>query len=195
MQTNSLLSEIGRYVESLFHIYNKPYLLYHNLDHRLQVVRHTEEIAGHYPLDANSLFSVVAAAWFHDTGHLKGEPEGHEERSVQIMKGYLSGKGISEEIITEISLCILATKMPVVASTLLEQIICDADTYHLGTEDFLHLDKLVWQELELRLNKAVNSKVQRSLLLLENHHFFTRYCQQLLSAGKDRNIAQLKMSL
>jgi HD superfamily phosphodiesterase len=83
MQTNSLLSEIGSYVERLFRICNKPYLLYHNLDHTLQVVQHTKEIAGHYPLDANSLFSVVAAAWFHDTGHLTGESEGHEERSVR----------------------------------------------------------------------------------------------------------------
>ena len=46
--------------------------------------------------------------------------------------------------------------MPAVPSTLVEQIICDADTYHLGTEDFLHLDKLVWQELELIFNQTHN---------------------------------------
>ena len=109
----------------------------------------------------------MAAAWFHDTGHLNGAPEGHEERSVQIMKEFLATKGIEEKIITEISICIRGTKMPAVATTLVEQIICDADTYHLGTKDFLHFDKLVWQEMELRLKRSIHNKVQRSLLFLE----------------------------
>ena len=128
-------------------------------------------------------------------GHLVGEPEGHEESSVGIMKAFLTGKSIDEKIITEISLCILATKIPATPSTLLEQITCDADTYHLGTKDFLYFDKLVWQEMERRLNKPISNKPQRSLLFLEKHQFFTHYCQQLLSAGKDRNISQLKMFL
>ncbi|MEP7373665.1 MAG: HD domain-containing protein [Chitinophagaceae bacterium] len=195
MQTNSLLSEIVTYVESLFRIYNKPYLLYHNLYHTRQVVRHAEEIASHYELENNSFFEVVAAAWFHDTGQLTGEPGGHEERGVQIMKEFLAGKNSDEKIITGISLCIMATKMTATASTLTEQIICDADTYHLGTKDFLRLDKLVWEEMEQRLNKPISNKIQRSLVFLEKHQFFTLYCRQLLSAGKDRNISQLKMFL
>ena len=195
MRKNKLLSDIKDYVESFFRVNHKPYLLYHNLDHTLQVVQHAEEIAGHYLLDADSFFSVMAAAWFHDTGHLTGEPEGHEERSVQIMKEFLTTKGIDEKIITEISSCIMGTKIPVVASALVEQIICDADTYHLGTKDFLHFDKLVWQEMELRLKRPIHNKVQRSLLFLERHQFFTSYCRQLLSAGKERNISTLKSSL
>jgi hypothetical protein len=89
----------------------------------------------------------------------------------------------------------MATKMPVVASTLMQEIVCDADTYHLGTKDFPDRDKLVWQETELRLGRPIENKVQRSLQFLEKHQFFTGYCKQHLSTGKEKNIQYLKISL
>jgi HD superfamily phosphodiesterase len=195
MQTNSLLSEIDSYTEELFRINNKPYLLYHNIDHTRLVVQHSAEIAIYYKLDDNLRVTLLAAAWFHDTGYLLGDPEGHEERGVQLMKEFLIPKGIDEKIINDISLCIMATKLPPAPSSLLEKILCDADTYHLGTKDFFHLDKQVWKEVELRLNKPVDNTLSKSLLFLEKHQFFTSYCQQFLSAGKNRNILQLKMFL
>ena len=195
MQTNSLLSEIAKYTEEFFRINNKPYLLYHNIDHTRRVVQHAAEISIYYKLAENSIFTILAAAWFHDTGYLLGDPVGHEERGVQLMKEFLTGKGVDEKIINDISLCIMATKLPPAPSSLLEEIICDADTYHLGTRDFLHLDKLLWQEMEHRFNKPVDNKELKSLHFLERHQFFTSYCQELLSTGKDRNISQLKMFL
>jgi HD superfamily phosphodiesterase len=192
MRTNKLLSDIKDYVESFFRVNHKPCLLYHNLDHTLQVVQHTEEIAGHYLLDSDSFFSVMAAAWFHDTA---GEPEGHEERSVQIMKEFLATKGIEEKIITEISSCIMGTKMPAVATTLVEQIICDADTTTWERKIFCILTNWCGGKWNLDLRGPLHNKVQRSLLFLERHQFFTSYCRQLLSAGKERNISTLKSSL
>jgi hypothetical protein len=76
MQTNNLLSEIVSYVENLLRIYNEPYPLYHNFYHTRQVLQHAEGIAGHYELDNNFLFTVLATGRFHDTGHLTGEPAG-----------------------------------------------------------------------------------------------------------------------
>ena len=192
ISTEILLSEIACHVEGLFEANKYPYLVYHNLDHTRLVVQHAMEIAKHYPLDNRSVFILLAAAWFHDTGHLAGNIEDHEETSVQIMKEFLTTKSVDEKTVNEISVCIRATKMPPVPSTLLEQIICDADTFHIGTEDFPHFNKLVWLEMEQRLNRPISNKVRQSLLFLKNHRFFTSYCQQLLSKGKDRNILQLK---
>lgn len=193
--TGVLLFEIARHVEGLFAAIPHPCLLYHNLDHTRLVVQHATEMARHYSLDNKSVFIVLAAAWFHDTGHLSGNMEEHEERSVQIMKEYLATKSIDKKTIQEIALCILATKMPTKPSSLLEQIICDADSFHIGTADFFHLDNLVWQELEIRLNKPIDNQVQQSLLFLTNHRFFTNYCQELLLEGKEKNILQLKALL
>ncbi|MEO7982878.1 MAG: HD domain-containing protein [Bacteroidota bacterium] len=192
MNTDTIEAEIVIHVKGLFNSYNRPYLLYHNLTHSINVVRHAREIAEQYKLDRHSLFVVLSAAWFHDTGQLTGDMAVHEETSVQFMKEFFSRKPVDQKIIDEIAGCIMATKMPVKPASLTEEILCDADTYHLGTENFQQLDKLVWKELELRLNNTINNQAERSLAFLEDHQFFTVYCLQLLSAGKKKNIDRLK---
>jgi hypothetical protein len=39
--------------------------------------------------------------------------------------------------------CICATKLPQRPKSLLEEIVCDADKYNLGTENFLKSDELL----------------------------------------------------
>jgi predicted metal-dependent HD superfamily phosphohydrolase len=86
--------------------------------------------------------------------------------------------------------CILATKFPSHPANLLEQIICDADTYHLGTDLFRQTDPLVRKEMAQRFGDmpAVNWK-QKTLAFLRQHVFFTDYCQALLNKKKQENIA------
>jgi HD superfamily phosphodiesterase len=192
MTTDTIEAAIVIHVKGLFNSYNRSYLLYHNLTHTINVVRHAREIAAYYKLDSRSIFVLLSAAWFHDTGQLKGDMAVHEETSVQFMKDFFFGKSVDQEITDDIAKCIMATKMPVKPASLTEEILCDADTYHLGTESFQQLDKLVWKELELRLNSTIDNQAERSLVFLEDHQFFTGYCQQLLSAGKNKNIDWLK---
>lgn len=187
-----MLAGIKEHVEQLFNTYTKPWLLYHNLAHTQQVVQHAEEIAAYYLLEEDILFVLLAAAWFHDTGQLLGDMATHEESGVQIMRSYLSDQQVDEKIQDEIAQCILATKMPVKPVTLIEKILCDADTYHLGTQDFIIMDKLVWQELELRLARTFDKHAEHTLHFLEAHTFYTAYCQQLLNEGKHQNMQQLK---
>ena len=194
---DKIILKVKPYIQELFSRRTPSFLKYHNLAHTEKVVERTIEIskASPVPLNEKDFFCVITAAWFHDTGHLFNELKDHEQAGADLMAAFLKSFQLEDSIINEAAGCIMATRVPSNPKTAIEQIICDADTYHLGTRDFQHLDKLVWQELELRLNKPINNKVQRSLLLLENHHFFTGYCRQLLSTGKDRNIAQLNMSL
>ncbi len=119
----------------------------------------------------------------------------HEETSVQFMKDFFYCKPIEQDTISDIAKCIMATKMPVTPTNLLEEIICDADTWHLGTKDFYRLDAMVWKELELRLTKCIENQVEKSLQFLESHRFYTSYCMGLLSAGKTKNIELLKTLL
>jgi hypothetical protein len=191
MKTEALLIDVKAYVEGLFLANMNPSLIYHNLDHTRQVVLHTEEIAVHYSLGENTLFALLTAAWFHDTGQLFGDMVGHEELGVQIMQGYLHNK-VDANTLNEAARCIMATKMPPKPLTLTEMILCDADTYHLGTPEFRKMDDLVWQELELRLKKKYNNKIALSLRFLQTHTFYTEYCRQLLDEGKRKNIEQLK---
>ena len=69
----------------------------------------------------------------------------------------------------------------------MEEIVCDADTYKLGTKDFLKADKLLKKEFELR-GMPVDNWEEKTLEFLQSHKYFTLYCQALLNKGKEENI-------
>jgi len=87
----------------------------------------------------------------------------------------------------------MATKAPQNPSNLLEEILCDADTYHLGTKDFKETNKLVKQEYT-----AVNGPMtklawlQLVIRFMEKHRYHTTYCKELLEEKKNNNMAKLK---
>ncbi|KAA2239036.1 HD domain-containing protein [Chitinophaga agrisoli] len=195
MEREELLKDMSAYVKGLFTTFANPLLLYHNLAHTQQVVKHAKEIAGHCMVEEELLFVLLTAAWFHDTGHLWGEMATHEERGVKIMQAYCRDKGVDEGAIEVIGQAIMATRMPVKPVTLVEMILCDADTYHLGTPEFRKMDALVWQELELRLQTTFNRKRQFTLRFIEGHNFYTAYCRALLGQQKEENIRLLKAGL
>jgi hypothetical protein len=76
---------------------------------------------------------------------------------------------------------------------LLQQILRDADTYHLGTKEFKEVNRLVYEESKLR--NQVKSKLQwerDTLELLKRHRFYTSYCNELLTERKMANAKKLK---
>ena len=180
-------------VAGLYTQYQTAILLYHNLDHTQTVVERTQEIAPNYCLNEEDEFTLLAAAWFHDTGQLFADAEHHEVRSVSVMRDYLEKKGTEIKIIDLIEGCILATKVPQAPKSLLEEIICDADIYNLGIDDFFRTDKLLKRETELRNNILLDDWEwdKKTLDLLENHKYFTLYCQDTLEKGRQKNIEML----
>lgn len=165
---------------------------YHNLVHTVNVVEHTGEIGSFYQVKAADLSILKIAGWFHDIGHLYGSYEGHEEKGVMVMRGYMEQFKLPEDIIETISGCIRATKFPSCPRSLYEKILCDSDTYHFGTAYFHETDALVRKEVELRIGKPFPEWHKKSIWLLEHHQFYTSYCQQLLEKGKQENIVWLR---
>ena len=163
---------------------------YHNLDHTQSVVAHAKEIASFYLLNEKDVFILTAAAWFHDIGHLYGDMHGHEERGVIIMEQYLTD--IPEDLLVAVSDCIMATKAHFTPRNLREEIIRDADTYHVGTSKFRQTDALVHREMEIRTGKKFPDWSVQSLKFLKEHIFYTGYCQKLLEEGKQQNIRWLE---
>lgn len=185
--TTTLLQEVQDYVEAFYHRFQRAELLYHNIHHTENVVRRSCEICDCYSLRETDRFILLAAAWFHDTGQLFGSPVNHEERSVIIMKDFMDDKIADETIIHAIEGCIIATKLANDPHTFLEEIICDADTYNLGTTEFSRTDKLLKKEFELRLNEEMVNWSELTLSFLETHTYFTPYCQSLLNNKKQKN--------
>lgn len=192
MDANNLYKKTEQYVTDLFNNNKNPDLVFHNLEHTVQVVERTKEIAGHYYLSENDMLAVYIAAWFHDTGYLFTDPAHHEEKSVEQMQEFMKIHAPDEKLEATIEACILATRPPRQHDSLLKEIICDADTYHLGTKEFKDADKKVWEEYNLN-GTTLHEKewITKTIELLNAHQFYTKYCIDLLEKGKQKNIKKL----
>ncbi len=182
-----------QHVTNLYNTNNTTKLLYHNLQHTQNVVTRTKEIAGHYNLVENDMVILFVAAWFHDTGYLFAEPKVHEEKSVELMRAFIESEIEDDNLVNSIEECILATKAINSPKNLLQQILCDADTYHLGTKDFNETNKQVFEEFRMRGNTISKMDWQiKAIQLLEGHQFYTTYCKELLTEKKKKNMKKLK---
>jgi len=188
-----VLDQVRAHVASLFHANKDERLIYHNLGHTERVVKAVVKIANHYQLSDHDFFVVNAAAWFHDIGYLTSFDH-HEARGAESAKQFLTARGAEPEVIELIVNCILATKMPQHPVSLLEQIVCDADLFHLGGDNFKENNKLMRREVKAFHEKDIDKDEWRlkTIALFEGHHYHTEYCQDLLNAKKELNLQELK---
>jgi hypothetical protein len=120
--------------------------------------------------------------------------DNHEENGSKIAETFYTDHGVSAEDIKLIKGCIMATKMPQSPVTLLDKIVCDADLFHLGTEDFFKKDNLLLKEINIQHHTDL-SKLEwrhKTIKFLESHQYHTDYCKLLLEDTKQKNIETLK---
>ncbi|HYC40949.1 MAG TPA: Pycsar system effector family protein [Chitinophagaceae bacterium] len=188
-----LLSEAQTYVSNLFRTKNTKSIRFHNLEHTQGVVIAAEEMADYYQLQDEDRVALALGAWFHDSGFTSGDAEGHENRGIQIASRFLQEQGVDQALINKVRSAIEATRLPQTPKNLLEQILCDADLYHLGTDDFSDRSKLLREELSELSKKDFSKKEWRKLNInfLENHKYFTEYARRKLQPVKERNLQRL----
>jgi predicted metal-dependent HD superfamily phosphohydrolase len=193
MDPNNFYKKTEQYVTDMFNDNPDPSLIFHNLDHTKTVVNRTKEIAGHYYLSEKDMLAVYVAAWFHDTGYLFTRPEDHEEKSVEMMQAFMKDNDADAELVSLIEECIMATRTPHQRETLLQQILCDADTYHLGTKEFKETNRKVWEEYTQRGTVLTEREwAVKTIELLKTHKYHTKYCKDLLEDRKQKNMKKMK---
>ncbi len=111
-------------------------LYYHNLKHTLDVIIQVEIIGRGENISDEELLLLKTAALFHDIGNIKGSKD-HEYNGTIMAREYLIKYGYSNEQIETINGIIMATKLPPMPETLLQEIICDSDLDYLGRYDFV----------------------------------------------------------
>lgn len=185
--------KVQEYVHSAFDSKKDKALLYHNFTHTQNVVKAATRIGRHYRLNERDLFIVTTAAWFHDIGYLE-DYNHHELMGADIAASFLRKQGVPEEITLAVTNCILATRMPQSAKTLLEEIVCDADMFQLGSDEFAENNKLLRKELELKKGTTINKEEWRrnTIRFLESHTYYTDYCRSLLEPKKKEIVEKLK---
>ena len=170
--------EVHQFALQFFREHSDPRIMYHDLTHTQQVAAAAAQIANHYHLNDNDFYIVLTAAWFHDVGYFI-DMQQHEATSAEYIANYLRGKQIDETVINGVTNCILATKLPQSPANLLEEIVCDADLFHFGTDEFGERNKLMRKEyVEVSGNEISKEEWRKKTIqLLESHHYFTDYCQ------------------
>jgi len=195
MDYRTILEDAKHWIKDYIAKNNAQNYCFHNLVHTLDVVNAVELMADHYELSARDRFVVLAAAYFHDLGYFTGGAADHEMRSAALAANFLSNRGVDSDLIGEISGCILATRLPQHPKNLLESIVCDADLFHLGGENFQERDALMKREYN-QTNACEQEKWEsQTLSLLENHRYHTDYARHRLNEKKQQNINYLKQHM
>lgn len=185
-----LLTQAQVYVSDLFRNKVKPEYVFHNLQHTQEVVAASEEMAEHYQLPDEDRLALALAAWFHDSGYSKGSAAGHEAESIRLAREFLQQKNVSEELIQKTSEYIDATRIPQSPKSLPGQILCDADLFHLGTDEFSEKSKLLRSELNQTREEKIGKKEWRKINInfLKDHRYFTDYARQKLGEAKQEHL-------
>ena len=69
---------------------------------------------------------------------------------------------------------------------MVEEIMCDADLFHIGTEDFKQTNKLMRKELNKVGEEFSKKQWKKKINFLESHRYFTSY------AGKNYSRYRMK---
>ncbi len=193
MNYEILLREVEAFITTYVRKHDNPKMYYHNLFHTQNVVAVTKQIAKHAPLNEDEFFILVCAAWFLYAGYYKNKSQ-PTETSANMAGEFLKNSGVDNEAIESVKECILCTMINATADSALAKIICDADSFYLGTENFSAYNKLKRKEAESVSNISIdkNEWKRNTILMLERHQYYTEYCKSRLNATKQQNLEKLK---
>ena len=187
-----LINKSRAYALSTLSQLPKDYV-YHNLKHTEQVASAAEEIGKHSNLTADELEIAIIAAWMHDTGYCMGCDD-HEHNSAMAAQKLLEQWGAPKQKIEQVTAAISATEMPQKPKNLTEKVLCDADLYHLSTDDLTEIANGLRQEMYITKKKEFTDDewFKFNIDFLENHQYFTDYGKSVLEERKKKNIKKLK---
>jgi predicted metal-dependent HD superfamily phosphohydrolase len=188
-----ILSAAQDFVSDLFINKVNKTIHFHTLQHTQEVVAASETMADYYHLEDEDRFALTLAAWFHDTGYSGGHAAGHENLSIELAAKFLNEHKVHQNILDKVIGCINATRLPQNPNSLIEQIICDADLFHLGTGDFREKNKLLREELNDFGNLDLSKKDWRkkNIEFLSKHNYFTSYAKENLDPLKQVYLEEL----
>jgi predicted metal-dependent HD superfamily phosphohydrolase len=191
---NNLLVAAKETVTDIFQNDISPAYYFHNLDHTLGVVRACSEMADYYHLPEEERLPLLLAAWFHDTGYRNGYAANHEEVSIETARAFLVQEKAPEKLSETVVDCIKATRLPQKPANLLQQIICDADLFHLGTDQFEDKTRALRKELNMTSGTHVSKEdwARINVQFLEMHHYFTTYCKERLEHVKHEHLKRIR---
>jgi len=188
-----LINKVEKYCKKLLNNGRCSQLQFHNYQHTLDVAQNANLIAQKLNLSDEDREMVVVSAYFHDVGNME-TTNGHEKLSCKIAREFLTKENFPEDKIEIVEHTILSTEMGREPTTLLEEIICDADLGHLGKKTFLTQNRLLREEWSNFLGMTFTDEewVALNIRFLNSHNFHTAIGREIFDAKKKENLLLLK---
>ena len=170
-------------------------LTYHNVSHTKNVIDNAIFIGEKEQISAHELTLLKSAALLHDVGFLENHLN-HESLGCDFAKKHLPDFEYSAQEIDAICKMIMATKLPQTPKNRLSEILCDADLFYIGNNEYeIYADKLFseFKHNEILITQEIWHK--RQIDFLNSHHFFTKTAAEEREAKKQENKNYLEHNL
>lgn len=170
-------------------------VVYHDIHHTANVEKAAIRFAKLEGLSEYEIMLLRTAVYYHDSGFLVSYHD-NEQYAIKMAKNLLPYFGFDEkevEIITDIIESTNGVKKP---TTLLQQIMCDADHDYLGRADYYHVAKKLRSEMEnYEIFMSDLEWIDFQLNYLDGkHQFFTETAKNIRLGGKKARILELKQA-
>lgn len=151
-----------------------------------------QEIALSEGVRGKELEILLTAALFHDSGFTQAY-KGHEQKSVEIARTHLPAFGYHPEDLDRIEVLIMATRVPQCPQNLLSKILCDADLYYLGGDEFYAIGRTLFREYsDLGIVEDEKSWNEIQLNFLQSHSYFTETAKIHCNPTKERYLQEIQ---
>jgi len=182
-----------QYIINLLHTDLDSRLIYHDLEHTLNVYNAAIEYLRLEKIDDYSSKLVLTAALFHDSGMLF-DYDNHEFESEELCRRELPKFAYSYEDVEIITQMIRKTHLLESADTILEQILCDSDLDYLGRDTFFIRSTKLLHEWKImgKHNYRLFEWLKIQIDFLENHQYYTNSAKSLRRQTKQTNIEEIK---
>lgn len=164
-------------------------LCYHGAHHTINdVVPATTRLADTYDLPTDERIILLTAAWYHDLGFVQ-QYDANEPIAAQIAHETLPNFGYTPRQIERIANIILATQLGQQPTTLLEEIMVDADLDSLGRPDLIDVGAKLRREEEIFRDKYLSDAdwYREEINFLRQHRYHTTKQRKLRNPGKIKN--------
>ena len=165
---------------------------YHNIFHTKTVIENAVYLGEKEKISDYELDLLKTAALLHDVGFLESHLN-HEFYGCEFAKKYLPDFDYTSQEIKAICTMIMSTKLPQNPSDLLSKILCDADLFYLGGDEYEFFSGNLFTELKaigiLNTNEVWH---KREVDFLNVHEFFTNTAKEEQENKKQKNKENLE---
>ena len=169
-----------------------PDLKYHAVIHTISIIRNCRKIAESEGISDDDLHLLLTAAAYHDAGFLEAYDR-NEPIGCRIAKDTLPQFDFTPDQINRVCGMIMATQPPQSPKNKLEMILCDADLFYLGGDQYEEIAETLYQEFLLHGRKLSRAEwLEMQIQSLSEHRYFTEFAKQQRKARKGVILGALK---